>query len=272
MFNSNARHLPTLSSYQDAARRYERTPPIRGRPGRVPLLDNRRYHDTYRIEKDSYRDAYMAVLHATPIVTYHADGRIELDLSYPSRMTQESVNALLPGTLYLGSDCRSISFGYRHALHEDITAQVARERAQGHVRDPDATLRFVPAGSVTLRPGGHVDGLEHGYTMRLTKDKKRLAEHRALVKPFLQYASTMLSLMTWEAACSTLTKETAGPLDTYDIATPERWSRAVAKLIIGHITDIAHVRSTLYDLFHMYEPHQLPFGTLPTRWLTKGQI
>ena len=85
--------MHTLSSFADAKYEWETTKPWRGDTSGEKLLDGRaKHHMTIRIGNEG---EVRCKLYRTDVVTYHADGVIELE-PYNTGSTNEFANTLLP--------------------------------------------------------------------------------------------------------------------------------------------------------------------------------
>jgi hypothetical protein len=99
--NSGITYIP---NYEIAAKRYDNTKPIRGRAEDKRPLGQRRSVDSYWFVK--HEDKVECYLYQTPVVTYHADGRVGLCSGRWSTLsTAAFINELSPfhARLYDGS-------------------------------------------------------------------------------------------------------------------------------------------------------------------------
>ena len=109
--NSGITYFP---NYEYAVKQYDNTKPIRGRTEDKRPLGHRRSVDNYWFVK--HEDKVECYLYHTPVVTYHADGRVGLFAGmWPSLSTAAFINEVSPfyARLYDGS----IVVRLNHAAH-----------------------------------------------------------------------------------------------------------------------------------------------------------
>ena len=87
----NAGNLPTIRSYEAAARFFNESTPFRNSLCEAPLAERR--DRTKRIVKRD--ESYQLCFHETPIVTYHANGEVDVR-AYPSASSHAFLGQLGP--------------------------------------------------------------------------------------------------------------------------------------------------------------------------------
>lgn len=166
-YSINTYHLPTLRNYEAALKHYEKITPIRGRSDDCrPLGDRKKTHQ--RICK-LFNGDISCRLYITDCVIYHTDGSMTIDF----------------GGWLTASTAKFI-----HALHPDIGATANGNtgyvwvRHHGNYRTPEGGLKICPKGT-PMNP-------EQEYKTLL--DKKKAAEARKKIKPFLSWVQAVEKL------------------------------------------------------------------------------
>lgn len=134
MFHATFNRLYPLRSYEEAKRKYESTKPIRGRSdeNKRPLGDRSAVDKAY-IRKNG--EAYECYLYQTPVVTFHPDNSIVLDIGTrykPSQSDAKFIEALL----------RLRTRIHKKALLVGINGQMMTFTTENH----SAVLRSTPQG------------------------------------------------------------------------------------------------------------------------------
>lgn len=93
MFSSRCDDLPYLYNWMDASAYEAQVKPIRGRPNCKPLGKRSKTHQTIRRDEN---DSVICRLYSTDVVTYHKDGRIDINFNgWASQTTMNFIFALL---------------------------------------------------------------------------------------------------------------------------------------------------------------------------------
>ena len=93
MFGSRCDDIPYLYNWMDASAHEAEVKPIRGRSDCKPLGKRSKTHQTIRRDAD---DAVICKLYNTDVVTYHKDGRIDINFGgWASQTTMKFIGALL---------------------------------------------------------------------------------------------------------------------------------------------------------------------------------
>lgn len=93
MFASRCDDIPYLYNWMDASAYEAQVKPIRGRSDCKPLGKRSKTHQTIRRGAD---DAVICRLYSTDVVTYHKDGRIDINFGgWASQTTMRFIGALL---------------------------------------------------------------------------------------------------------------------------------------------------------------------------------
>lgn len=174
---------------------YNAIKPIRGSQDVRPL--KRREH-TRRIVKLN-DDAYAYVLHSTRVVTCLSDGTIELYMyGWNTPTTREFISEYTPLRVYT---CNGI-------LHV-CNVYMDGEHYTSLPIDPNQTtfFRVDDMGKV------HLVGKVVAYKMQVNRERSKKV--RELIKPFLDYCDSMLTIMDWAVSYDEINKNTAWQID-YD--------------------------------------------------------
>lgn len=174
---------------------YNAITPIRGSQDVRPL--KRRKH-TRRIAKLN-DDAYAYVLYSTQVVTCLSDGTIELYMcGWNTPTTLEFISEYTPLRVYTRKGILHVCNVYMDGEHYPSLPI-----------DPNQTtfFRVDDMGKV------HLVGKVVAYKMQINKDRsKKVLE---LIKPFLDYCDSMLTIMDWVVSYDEIKKNTARQID-YD--------------------------------------------------------
>jgi hypothetical protein len=174
---------------------YNAITPIRGSQDVRPLKN--REH-TRRIVKLN-DDAYAYVLYSTRVVTCLSDGTIELHLGgWNTPTTREFINMYTPLRVHTSNGMLYVCNVYMDGEHYPSLPI-----------DPNQTtfFRVDDMGKV------HLVGKVVAYKMQVNRERSKKV--RELIKPFLDYCDSMLTIMDWTVSHDEIKKNTAWQID-YD--------------------------------------------------------
>lgn len=175
---------------------YNAITPIRGNADDIRPLKKREH--TRRIAKLN-DDAYAYVLYSTRVVTCLSDGTIELYMGmWNTPTTREFINDYTPLRVYT---CNGI-------LHV-CNVYMDGEHYTSLPIDPGQTtfFRVDDMGKV------HLVGKVVAYKMQVNRERSKKV--RELIKPFLDYCDSVLTVMGWAVSYDEMKKNTAWQID-YD--------------------------------------------------------
>ena len=174
---------------------YNAITPIRGSQDVRPL--KRREH-TRRIVKLN-DDAYSYVLYSTRVVTCLSDGTIELHLGgWNTPTTREFINNYTPLRVY---GCNGILHVCNVYMDGEYYSRLPIDLGQTTFFRVDDTGKIYLIGKVVA------------YKLQINKDRSKKV--RELIKPFLEYCDSMLTIMDWTVSYDEIKKNTAWQID-YD--------------------------------------------------------
>ena len=174
---------------------YNAITPIRGSQDVRPLKN--REH-TRRIVKLN-DDAYAYVLYSTRVVTCLSDGTIELHLvGWNTPTTREFINDYTPLRVYT-----------RNGILHVCNVYMDGEHYTSLPIDPDQTTFFRVDGMGKV----HLVGKVVAYKMQVNRERSKKV--RELIKPFLDYCDSVLTVMGWAVSYDEMKKNTAWQID-YD--------------------------------------------------------
>jgi hypothetical protein len=174
---------------------YNAITPIRGSQDVRPL--KRREH-TRRIVKLN-DDAYAYVLYSTRVVTCLSDGTIELHLGrWNTPTTREFISEYTPLRVHTCNGILYVCNVYMDGEHYPSLPI-----------DPDQTTFF----RVDDTGKKHLIGKVVAYKMQVNRERSKKV--RELIKPFLDYCDSILTIMDWAVSYDEMKKNTAWQID-YD--------------------------------------------------------
>lgn len=174
---------------------YNAITPIRGSQDVRPL--KKREH-TRRIVKLN-DDAYAYVLYSTRVVTCLSDGTIELYMcGWNTPTTREFINDYTPLRVYT---CNDILYVYNVYMDGEHYTSLPI--------DPDQTTFFHVDDMGKI----HLVGKVVAYKMQVNRERSKRV--RELIKPFLNYCDSVLTVMDWAVSYAEINKNAAWQID-YD--------------------------------------------------------
>jgi hypothetical protein len=174
---------------------YNAITPIRGSQDVRPL--KKREH-TRRITKLN-DDAYAYVMYSTRVVTCLSDGTIELHLGgWNTPTTREFISKYTPLRVHTS-----------HGILYVCNVYMDGENYPSLPIDPDQTTFFRVDDTGKI----HLVGKVVAYKMQVNRERSKKV--RELIKPFLDYCDSMLTIMDWAVSYDELKKNAAWQID-YD--------------------------------------------------------
>ena len=191
---------------------YNAITPIRGSQDVRPL--KRREH-TRRIVKLN-DDAYAYVLYSTRVVTCLSDGTIELHLGrWNTPTTREFINNYTPLRVYT---CNGISYVCNVYMDGEHYSSLPIDPNQATFFRVDDTGKI------------HLVGKVVAYKLQINKDRSKKV--RELIKPFLDYCDSMLTIMDWTVSYDEIKKNTAWQID-YDQMEEDNYYQYMLCVVMG---------------------------------------
>ena len=264
---ASVRNFAVIRTFADCEGHYTNTTTIRGYDKEehgVPLRRDRVNHSYMRLMKLN-DDTYACRLFQTNVVTFKRDGTIVVDLTYGSVSTREFAGRFLPYT----SSLSSYTISGKEILSDRHGAYPA-----GY-----GTIELIQeAGAVQGRYVVNRGGLPAMGVKRV--DRKKTKAPRALIKPLLDYANTIMALapegLTTEAVAAMRGESRYFALhqaSVEDIANPDMWPVLVAcamrKTYAYSVGDFGSfvpasfadtIRDRAYALMGAYYTEILPVG------------
>jgi hypothetical protein len=127
--NTRLRRVTCMLSFEQAKKRYEGIKPIRGRSDDIRPLSDRSAVDQYSIRKRGVGDEvrYEAVLYATPVLTYHQNGDIVINMGgYPTPTTRAFIYEILGLPCGVEGGTNYISLGKQYVVMQKDKPTVLR--------------------------------------------------------------------------------------------------------------------------------------------------
>jgi hypothetical protein len=224
---------------------YNAITPIRGSQDVRPL--KRREH-TRRIDKLN-DDAYSYVLYSTRVVTCLSDGTVELHLGgWNTYATREFISKYTPLRVYT---CNGI-------LYVD-NVYMDGEHYTSLPIDPDQTTFF----RVDDTGKKHLVGKVVAYKIQVNRERSKRV--RELIKPFLDYCDSVLTVMDWAVSYDEMKKNTAWQIDYNQMEEDNYYQFMLCAVMswgeygtpgIKHITKEklnTAVRNEAYKRFNVYD-------------------
>lgn len=255
MFGIHTHTLATIRSYEQAEAYFESR--------KCRRSEDKHYHgvslhpsihkDHVRLIKRDDGAAYALRYHRTDVVTYHADGTVEVDVSYASQNTARFADNYLPYRL-------SARFTQGRCWADEVTSY--------------QTLRFAPDIESRWTLLNPEDAMQF-QMRRVDRAKANAAWRDEKIVSLRQYLTTMLALAPlseevvgggWDTPQRDLNKYLSGecgPEIMLRQATSRRWSREHNGYMCLACGDWEkRLRGAVYDVFDVYYYEPVPLGEI----------
>lgn len=251
-----------IRSFSDAKIAFEDTAPIRGKDkdyDGVPLERSRRAHNTKYLVRRINADgtvSFRLYLYSTPVVSYHEDGRVVLDLSYPSVSTAGFAYELTPPGI-----------------------SVALERGDMVVRCR-GTGSFIANDTITLRQDDKGNYAPVNVPQRFY-DKlnlSRAAQTRKRIRPLLDYLHTIKAMCPISGDAYAAMRDSARP--AFDMENTDHFPAIAASLMRRYSYKLEYampsdwrslILNLAYKQYGAYDKTPVPYGSVRhDSYITKG--